>query len=152
MDIDQSIQESLAGFETLWRRVTGRERAVQRQGTETPAPRFREEETLQALIREEQWAAAWNAAFARQFQGGGRAVLLAQAREARSRAGRLRGEYFICTGLSCAPKAACPPVSGRMTALRTAMLRQERLAQDYAQAAAQTAVPALRALYQDYAA
>lgn len=152
MDTDQSIQESLAGFDALWRRVRGADRPRDTTAEEAPAPGFQEEQTLQAFIREELCAAAFDSALARMLQGSGRTVLLAQAGEAKRRARRLQAEYFILTGLSCAPGNGGRPVSGKLASLRDAMLREERLSRRYARAAALTAVPGVQPLYTDYAA
>ncbi|MCD8088768.1 MAG: hypothetical protein LUE22_09370 [Oscillospiraceae bacterium] len=151
MDIDQSIQESLAGFETLWQRVRGTERPDKQVKESAPIPRFREERAMETFIQAELRAAAFDKALARMFQSKGRAVLLAQAEDAGRRARRLRAEYFIQTGVSYTPGKNCPPVGDKLAALRAALLREERLTQDYTQAAGQTAAPVLQALYADLA-
>ncbi|MCD8322081.1 MAG: hypothetical protein LUC89_04255 [Oscillospiraceae bacterium] len=151
MDIDQSIQESLAGFETLWRRVSGAEQPKNQAEEAKSAPRLREEQTMETFIQAELCAAAFDKALARMLQGKERAVLLAQAEDAGRRAGRLRAEYFICTGTSYTAENIRQPIPGKLAALRAALLREERLMQDYTQAAGQTAAPVLQTLYTAHA-
>lgn len=148
--MDETIKESLAGFEGLWARVAGQGQNSRRG--ETPAPAFSEEEALRGFISAEQCAAAFDSALARMFQGGGRAALLSHAAGAKRRARRLAAEYFIRTGVTCAPAGGCSQVGGKLASLRDAMLRERRSAADYARAAVRTASPELAALYRSYAA
>lgn len=138
--VNESILKSLAGFDSVWRRVTGEDTL------------FSEEETLKGFIRDELGAAAFYTSLARMFQGTGRTLLLSHAGDAKRHVRRLRAEYFIRTGLSYAPSDGGRGVGGKLASLRQALERENSLALAYEKAAAQTASPELREVYEAFSA
>ncbi len=140
-DYDPNTLACLAGFDTLWRRVSD----TPPRGSES------EEDRLLGFLREECCAAAFYTALSRMFQNPGRTQLMNRATEAKRRARRLRAEYFIRTGLSCEAPRDCPGTGGKLASLRTALKTEYRLAEAYAQAAEKSSCPIQRELYQCYA-
>lgn len=137
IEISDSTREIMADFDNLWARVTAR----------PPQAVFDEDETLREFIKSELCTAYFDSALARMCPNPGRAMLSAHANAAKLRARRLRGEYFIRTGVSFAPKDDCRGVAGKLASLRMALERDTAMAQSYAAAGEKTALPELRQLY-----
>lgn len=140
-EYDQETLACLAGFETLWQRVSGRK----------PEKHVTEEDRLPGFIREECCLAAFYTALARMFQNPGRAQLMSQAADAKRRSRRLRAEYFILTGLTCDVPRDCPGTGGKLASLRSALETEYRLAEAYTEASETTSCPILKELYQCFA-
>ena len=146
--MDDLIKESLAGFDAVWQRVTGRDETGDRPPERTYPP----EGPLPDLIRDELCAAACTAALARMFQGSGRALLLRHAADAKRHLRRLRAEYFIATGQTGCSGGDCRTVAGKLTSLRQLFLQAVRMAGRYEQAAACTDGAELRQALDAFAA
>lgn len=136
-EYDRETMDCLAGFESLWQRVTQRTAPVS----------FSEDETLQRIIRQELCAARGYAALARMFQNHSRTLLTAHGADAKRRARRLQAEYFIRTGLRCEGAADCVHPAEKLASLRHLYQREQELASAYETAAIQTQCPVLRELY-----
>ncbi len=145
---DNRIKDSLAGFNAVWRRVTGTEEA--RPDGRTPL--YDEEDALARFIRDELCAASHTASLARMFQGSRRAVLLRHAAEASRHARHLRAEYFIRTGAMPEPGGGCRRANGKLASLRAILLQDRRMADGYENAAYAAGSAELRQLYQTFAA
>ncbi len=141
---DELLRESLAGFDALWRRVTGQEE--DRPDDNTPEDGRPLEGALPRLISEEACAAAQTAALARLYQGESRSLLTRLSAEARRHLRRLRAEYYILTGADAGTAADCRPAGGKLASLRQIYLRAERLALLYERAAGLADGPARDAL------
>ena len=131
---DEYLKESLAGFDALWQRVTGRE--PDRTDSAPAQDACPLGDALLALIGAETRAAAEAAVLARQCQGESRGMLQRQVSEARRRLRRLRAEYYILTGAEAVAETDFRPAGSRLACLRRAYLRAEHLAGQYEQAAA----------------
>ena len=127
--MDDMLTESLAGFDAVWRRVTGR---GDMPGDDAPLALT---EALRALMGGEACAAATASSLARAFRGDDRAALLRHAAEARRHLRRLRAEYFIATGSGGVPMGDCPPSAGALNGLRALLLQAEDMAARYERAA-----------------
>lgn len=136
--MDDMIQQSLEGFDSLWRRVSCPEDAPPRA-----AGMLSQEDALLGLIHDETCAAASAEVLARMFQGAARTTLLRHAAEARRHLRRLRAEYFIATGVPGGTNEDCRAPGGRLSALRSALLQAGDMADRYAAAAERTDCPAL---------
>lgn len=134
---DRETLACLAGFESLWQRVT--------IGAE-PAP-ISEEDTLQRFIRQELCAARSYAALSRMFQNHRRTLLAAHCSDTKRRARRLQAEFFIRTGLRCESTAPCAAPKEKLATLRHMLQSEQELSEGYAGAAARTQCPVLRELY-----
>ena len=145
--MDDMLTESLAGFDAVWQRVTGREGPAAAPAAPVPRP-----DTLLDLMRAEVCAAACASALARSFPAGGRAVLLRHAADARRHLRRLQAEYFIAAGVQGVPGGDCPAPAGKLAALRALFLQAEDMAGRYGQAAAQTDCDALQQALSAFAA
>ncbi len=137
--MNDSLQETITGFDAVWRRVKG--------GAAAPS----EDESLCLLIRGEQCSAVYDACLARMFQGTARSLLQTHANNASARARRLGAEYFIRTGLCSTPEEECHPCGRRLIALRTAMEKDSAAAEAYRAAARDTSCAELEAIYQRFA-
>lgn len=142
IEISDSTRKIMDSFDELWARVSAK----------PPQAIFDEDETLREFIRSELCTASFDSALARMLQNPGRATLSAHANAAKLRARRLRGEYFIRSGVSYTPKEPCRGVTGKLASLRMALERDIALAKSYASAAEQTAQPELGQLYTAFAA
>lgn len=142
IEINDSTRKIMEDFDDLWARVTAK----------PPQAIFDEDETLREFIKAELCAAYFDSTLARMCQNPGRAMLSAHANAAKLRARRLRGEYFIRTGVSYAPKDNCRGVTGKLASLRMALERDIAMSQSYAAAGEKTALPELRQLYTAFAA
>ena len=141
--MDDTIKESLDGFEALWRRV--------RCPGEPSAHAHSPEEALLDLVRREASAAAYTAALAGTFRGDSRALLQRHAAQARAHLRRLRAEYFIATGVAAGVKEDRRAPDARLTALRTVLLQARDMAEAYERAADLTDCPELREVFQTFA-
>ena len=141
--MEELISESMAGFDSLWQRVTGQEEpAPAARPPQTAAGK--EEDALLLLIHDEICAGAWSAALARLFQGEGRAVLARHAADAKRHLRRLRAEHYILTGVDTGGNQDCRAIAGRPALLRAAFLQAEEMAGRYAQLAESAAGGELR--------
>lgn len=139
---DRETLQCLAGFESLWQRVTER----------TAPASFPEDETLMHIIRQELCAARGYAALARMFQNRSRTLLSAHGADARRRARRLQAEYFIRTGLRCDGAADRGHHTEKLASLRHLFQREQELSAAYERASMQTRCPVLRELYTRFSA
>lgn len=139
---DQNTLECLAGFDTLWQRVTER----------TAPTSFSEDETLLHLIWQELCTARGYMTLARMFQNHSRTLLTAHGADARRRARRLQAEYFIRTGLRCDSGTDCCHPTEKLASLRHQFQQEQELSAAYGRSAAQTRCPVLRELYTRFSA
>ena len=142
IEISDSTRKIMEGFDALWERVSAKPSQAL----------FDEDETLREFIKSELCTASFDSALARMLQNPGRAAFSAHASAAKLRARRLRGEYFIRTGVSYTPKEPCQGVTGKLASLRMALERDIGMAKSYAAAAEKTALPELGQLYTAFAA
>lgn len=147
--MDSQIMESIAGFDALWQRVTGREEPAR---GDAPDKTYALADALRHLIREQACAAAGAAALSRLMQGEGRAVLARQAAEGRRQLRRLQAEHYILTGVTAGPAGDCPPPADRLSSLREAFLRAGQLAELYGQTAHLADCPELAQTLDGFAA
>lgn len=148
--MDEMINESLAGFDSVWQRVTGKNDC---EAENCPAAgTYSEEDTLLGLIHDETCAAFQSTALARMFQGDGRATLMRHANQAKRHLRRLRAEYFIATGITGGSNEDCRAVNGKLASLRSLFLQAGELAERYEKAADQTESEALREVFLTFAA
>ncbi len=134
----EEIQQTLARFDGVWDRVTGKQTGNVSGGGEGELP---------ALIRDELCAARFDSMLSRMFQGAARSELQDHAASAACRARKLRAEYFILSGELCPGKEKCGAPACRMEGLRSAFLRDSRMAEAYKKAAAGSSVRELTELY-----
>lgn len=149
-DMNETLMESLTGFDAVWQRVTARtelpDRSEDRQEQRT------QQDTLTILIREQTRAIAVTTALARMSQGDGRTTLLRHAAEEKCRLRRLRAEYYILTGLTASGSSDCRAVQGRLPLLRDAFLQAGDLARRYEDARSQADSPELADAFAAFAA
>ena len=148
--MDEMINESLAGFDSVWQRVTAKHdcplESCPAAGT------YSEEDTLLGLIHDETCAAVQSTALARMFQSDGRAMLTGHANQAKRHLKRLRAEYFIATGITGGSNEDCRAVNGKLASLRSLFLQAGDLAERYEKAAEQTESETLREVFLTFAA
>lgn len=130
--MDSEILESLAGFDALWQRVTGREEPERSAPAQTT---YALERALRRLMEEEACAAREAAALAGVSRSAARGTLARQAGDAKRRLRRLRAEYYILTGTAAPGGGDCPAASNGLERLRAAFLQAGRMAEQYRQAA-----------------
>lgn len=133
---DPGIQECLAGFGSLWSRVTG----------STPPDYVPAEEDLKHLITQEQQLAAGYRPLTRCFSGCSCALA-----DSRRREKRLQAEYFIHTGERYSSGVEPRPATDRLTALRKQYQNETSLSAAYEIAKERTQCPELESLYQVFA-
>jgi hypothetical protein len=120
---NESLRQSLAGFDGVWQRVTA------------GSSRFSSQETLEGLLPSVNALAGQYGALARRVPSGERSGLLAQRREYQRWKKRLQGEYFIVTGRTYALPPVEPLPPERKAALRHLLLQEQTLAKTSATAA-----------------
>ena len=147
--MDESIRESLAGFDAVWQRVAGLDSTPERTPDRQRADPL--EDHLAHFIHEETCAAVWAAALARLFGGEARTVLLRQAADARRHLKRLRAEYFIAAGVPAGGNQDCRDISGKLASLRTVYLQARDRAADYEEQAERAPSPELREMFAAFA-
>jgi hypothetical protein len=113
---NESLRQSLAGFDGVWQRVTA------------GAARFSPQETLEDLLPRVNALAGQYAALARRVSAGARSGLLAQGRAYQALGKRLQGEYFIAAGRTYALPPVEPLPPERKAALRHLLLQEQSLA------------------------
>jgi hypothetical protein len=113
---NESLRQSLAGFDGVWQRVTA------------GAARFSPQETLEGLLPSVNALAGQYAALARRVPAGERSGLLAQGQAYQRLKKRLQGEYFIVTGRTYALPPVEPLPPERKAALRHLLLQEQSLA------------------------
>lgn len=148
---DALIQESLAGFDSVWQRVARRGDGPETPNTPVGAKTYSQEDALLGFIHEETCAAASASSLARMFQGDGRAVLQRQAVAAQRHLRRLRAEYFILTGVTCGANEDCRSTNGKLASLRSFYLQACELAERYTQAAEKAGDEALQGIFLAFA-
>ncbi len=137
-------QSSLEDFSQVWSRVHGSTETTDEQ---RPTP----ENPLRDMAAEAERAADFDRTLSGRFRSEGRTLLLRHACQAGARAKRLRAEAFLADGSLPLPGESCPCAGNRLTALRSAMLRDEGAAKTY-ESAARHADGDLRAALTAYAA
>lgn len=147
--MDESILESLEGFDAVWQRVTGRDTAPDR--APDPPERDGTAAVLARFIQEETCAAIWAAALARHFGGEARSLLLRQAADARRHLKRLRAEHFIAAGAEPEWRPNCRALSGKLASLRSLHLLARDRAAAYGREAERTVAPELREMFAAFA-
>lgn len=133
---DPAIQRCLAGFGSLWSRVTGG----------APPDHMSAEEDLRHLIAQEQQLATGYRPLTRCFSGCSCALS-----DSRRRAKRLQAEYFIHTGERYSADVEPRPATDRLTALREQYQNETSLSIAYENAKDRTHSPELETLYQVFA-
>lgn len=141
-DYDRETLACLAGFESLWQRVTEK----------TSPSAFSEEKALQRFICQELCTARNYAALARMFQNHSRTLLTAHCTDAKRRARRLQAEYFIRTGLRCELPQNCEHPAERLASLRNLLQSEQELSDGYRKTALSTQCPILEDLYNRFSA
>ena len=141
-DYDRETIACLAGFESLWQRVTEK----------TSPSVFSEEKALQRFICQELCTAQNYAVLARMFQSHSRTLLAAHCTDAKRRARRLQAEYFIRTGLRCERPQNCEYPAERLASLRNLLQSEQELSDGYRRAALNTQCPILKELYTRFSA
>ena len=148
---DSLIQESLAGFDSVWQRVARRSDGSEAEGIPAGTKTYSQEDVLLCFIHEETCIAANASSLARMFQGDGRAVLQRQATVAQRHLRRLRAEYFILTGVKSGANEDCRTVNGKLASLRDLYLQACDLAARYTHAAEKAEDEALQGIFLAFA-
>lgn len=138
---DRETLACMAGFNALWQRVT------QNTPQSICPPTLSEDEQLHELICREFCAVKGYTALTRMFSTRSRTLLIAHGNDAKRRARRLHGEYFIRTGLRCRCEKDCPFPDGKLPSLRSLLRYEQDLSDDYRAAAERTRCPILKDLY-----
>lgn len=141
-EYDRETIACLAGFESLWQRVTEK----------MPTSVFSEEKALQRFICQELCTARNYAALSRMFQSHSRMLLSTHCNDAKRRARRLQAEYFIRTGLRCEAPQSCGHPAERLASLRNLLQSEQELSDEYGKAALNTQCPILEELYTRFSA
>ncbi len=150
--MDETIRESLAGFDAVWQRVTGGAGDPALGPPPRPADTYSLEDTLLGFIHDETCSAVWAAALARLLPTDGRAVLQHIAAGARRHLRRLRAEHFIVTGVTGGGNEDCRSITGKLASLRALYLQADKMAGAYERACEQTPDPDLREAFAAFAA
>lgn len=143
---DRETLACMAGFNTLWQRVT------QNTPQSNCQPPHAEDDELHRLVCREFCTAKGYAALTRMFPSRSRAVLLAHGNDAKRRARRLHGEYFIRTGQRCRCEDDCRIPKEKLPSLRSLLRQEQELSDNYRAAAERTHCPILKELYNRFSA
>jgi len=143
---DRETLACMAGFNALWQRVT------QSTPQNTTPACFPEDEQLHQLLCREFCAAKGYTVLARMFPSRSRMLLIAHGNDAKRRARRLHGEYFIRTGQRCRCEGDCPIPEGKLPSLRSLLRQEQELSDNYRTAAERTGCPILKELYSRFSA
>ena len=139
--INESMRETLSGFDGVWKRVS----------VETQPKASESGGRLEDIIRSLSEAARFDRALARRTGGACRSVMLRSASEAARMACRLRAEDFIASGKKYCEEVAEPEIRCPIDALRTSMRRDIRAVELLDSAAGRSDDPCLSRLYRSHA-
>jgi rubrerythrin len=137
-------------FDAVWRRVmSGGTEDAQRPGAKPKAhdPSAAEAGRLRSFMDDEATDAQIYGLLARKFRGRTRQTLLCLSSEERCHLKKLRAKYFILTGRTYAPPAACPFARNVPETLRLKVMDEAESAKAYLDAADETGYAELAETY-----
>lgn len=151
--MDYDFLSDLENFEGVWNRVCAQEN----EEKEETAPPVKapaqpcDRDVLREFIEDENKAAVFYSAMARQCSGKNRATLIKLSSDERTHMRNLQLEYFILTGDSYAPPKLCPSIDGTLSALRVAYIYEQKAYEKFIRAAENTKNEDLAKLYREIA-